>query len=246
MVSSDFIMRRKEVIFVGVAIIAIIAALLSRPEIRARLFHPGGTVVPGPEGFPSYYGRALREWRPTEAETRVFSREQLGELEKQLNDWANAIDANPDQLDPWIRVGLIKKNIGDYEGAREAWEYASVIRPKNFVSFYNLGGLYWHELPDYARAEENFRTAIANEPTFVDSYISLSDMYRYSYPGKSSMADKPLLEGIENNPKSVSLMSYLAGYYKAIGNREGARAWYQKALAEDPQNQAIREELQAF
>jgi tetratricopeptide (TPR) repeat protein len=222
------IVRRKESVAIVLAMIVLIGALLSRPEIRARILHPGSTVIRGPKGLPAYVGRDPREWRPVAEEIRIFNDDQVRELQKQLNDWANAILANSDQLEPWIGIGLIKKNIGDYEGAREAWEYVSLIRPKNVVSFYDLGGLYWHELPDFPRAEASYRRAILNEPRYIDSYIGLSDLYRYSMPGKAGEADKPLLEGLEKNPDDSSLLRYLIGYYEQTGQPDKAEEWQKK------------------
>ena len=57
-------------------------------------------------------------------------------------------------MENWLVLGVYRKMIGDYESAKEVWEYASAIRPQNSVSFNNLGELYAYYLKDNAKAEK--------------------------------------------------------------------------------------------
>ncbi|MBI2055035.1 MAG: hypothetical protein HYT39_02975 [Candidatus Sungbacteria bacterium] len=193
---------------------------------------------------PKYTGRPVNEFRAVPEEVKLFNEQQMEVLKKRLSDAAGSINADPDQLAPWIDAGVVKKVIGDYEGARDAWEYASIIRPLNYVSFKNLGELYWHYLPDLPRSEENFRTAIKNDPSVFDAYISLSDLYRYSYKEKEDLADDVLLEGLEKNPKlERNFIAYIARYYKETGNISKAIEFYAKFSRIEPENQDVKEEL---
>lgn len=233
-------LRRREVITGLVLVAFLLSAFVFSDQIRSIL-----GIEENAGGLPEYRGRPVREYRENPEDVKLFTEEQRGLLKQRLSDHAGSIDVNPDVLDPWLQAGLIKKMIGDFEGARDAWEYASLIRPNNFVSFKNLGELYWHYLPDYPRAEENFWKAIKNEPKYIDSYISLAELYRYSYTEKSELAEGPLLEGLRENPDSKDLMIYLARFYRDyLKNREKAIEYYEKYLILVPDNADAREELE--
>lgn len=233
--------KRKEV-YIGIVMAAVILTAAFSPQYLRLILG----VAEEENGMPEYEGRPVREYREDPNEVRLFTQEQRDVLRQRLSDHAGSIDVNPDSLDPWLQAGVIKKVIGDFEGARDAWEYASLIRPRNFVSFKNLGELYWHYLPDYPRAEVNLFRAIENEPAFVDSYISLSDMYRYSWKEKADLADDILLQGIEKNPESTDLMRHLGRYYKETGERDRAIEYYRKILEIKPDDELVRDELRTL
>ena len=153
------------------------------------------------------------------------------------------INQEPDTLAFWIDLGLVKKVFEDWTGARDAWEYASLIRPKDSTSFANLGDLYWHFLPDFPKAEANFLKALENNPKNPGLYKDLSDLYSFSYKEKVGLADDILLKGLEKNPKSVALLAWLGNYYRDLGDAAKAREYYQKALEIEPLNDSIRREL---
>jgi tetratricopeptide (TPR) repeat protein len=91
--------------------------------------------------------------------------------------------------------------IGDYEGAKECWEYAAVVNPKSPTPFNNLGDLYAHYLKDNKKAEENFLIAIKNGPDQIYIYRSLYEFYRYVM--KDNAKAKQILErGISANPNT--------------------------------------------
>ena len=102
-----------------------------------------------------------------------------------------------DQLQEWLQLGLLRNLIGDYEGAKQAWEFAAVIRPKDPVAFHNLGDLYWMQFSDFPKAEKYFLEAIEKGPQHPLFYIKLHELYRYSYKEKSDLADDVLEQGIK-------------------------------------------------
>lgn len=150
----------------------------------------------------------------------------------------------------WIDLGVQRKGIGDYEGAREIWEYTSIVSPQNNVSFFNLGDLYHFYLKDYVAAEKNLLTAKNNNKSYIPTYRALYDLYTLSYKLETNAAENILREGLENNPNNLDLLVLLAMYYKKEGNVEGASTYYEKALdeAEKLGNQSmvglLKEELE--
>ena len=113
-----------------------------------------------------------------------------------------------ESLNELLALGLEKKRINDYEGARDAWERAGIVSPTNSVSFNNLGDLYAYYLKDNKKAEENFLTAIKNGPNQIYIYRSLYEFYRYVL--KDDAKAKGILQkGIIANPNSSQDLKYL-------------------------------------
>lgn len=159
------------------------------------------------------------------------------DLERQIKDLQEKIRADYDDLAFWISFGQLKKVIGDYEGARDAWEFASLISPLNSLSFHNLGDLYGYFLNNFELAEENYLQSIKNDPENVNAYINLADLYWQSgrADAQSAIPDL-LLGGIENNSKldyKLSLMARLAKHYADAGENQEAIRYYREILKLD-------------
>jgi tetratricopeptide (TPR) repeat protein len=106
---------------------------------------------------------------------------------------------NPALVEDWLVLGIYRKMIGDYEGAKECWEYAAAIDPQSPTPFNNLGDLYANYLKDSKKAEENFLIAIKNNPNQIYIYRSTYELYRYVL--KDDAKARAILEqGIKANP----------------------------------------------
>ncbi|OHA00778.1 MAG: hypothetical protein A3H71_01920 [Candidatus Sungbacteria bacterium RIFCSPLOWO2_02_FULL_48_13b] len=233
------VLRERPIAVIGILMILLLAgAFLLRDKLQSLLgvSSPPQIGVGTGQPLPKYVGRDIREIRMTPEEVKLFTEAQKASIQKSILDAAGSIDANPDLLAPWLQLGLYKKVIGDFEGARDAWEYASQIRPQNVVSFNNLGELYGsrYYLPDFLKSELNFQQAIKNDPTYIQAYISLSELYRYSYTEKSSLAEKTLFDGLKSNPDHTDLISYIARFYAETGKIDQAIEYYQKLKALRP------------
>lgn len=102
---------------------------------------------------------------------------QREEMTDKINDILALLKQDPDLFNEWLDLGLLRKSVEDYEGARQAWEYASVIRPKNSLSFSNLGVLYGYYLGKPILAEKNYLKAIENSPKLPYLYVQVADFY---------------------------------------------------------------------
>lgn len=183
--------------------------------------------------------------RSLEVKTQLLP--QIAEDTKnELQTLSQGLKENYDFLNGWLQLGALRRLIGDYEGAREALEFATLLRPENYVAFHNLGDLYGFQFKNYSKAEENFLKAIAKEPKDVDAYKSLAMLYQYSYTQKRDQTDDILLRGIEVAPDRTDLLAMLARYYVEIGDTVNARIYYNKALEIEPANNGLRKELEGL
>ena len=120
-----------------------------------------------------------------------------------IQDLSSHLKKDNDNLENWLVLGVYRKMIGDYEGAKEVWEYASAIRPQNSISFNNLGELYAYYLKDNAKAEKNYKKAIENDPSAIYIYRNFFDFYRY-FAKDTAKARTILEQGIAANPSTSS------------------------------------------
>lgn len=109
----------------------------------------------------------------------------------------------------WVDLGLQWQALQDYEGAKEAWEYANALQPESSVAYGNLGNLYGYYLKDSKKAEENFLTALKNSPAEIYLYFQTADFYVQVIKDKNK-AIAIVEEGIKRNPGSKELRTLKA------------------------------------
>lgn len=126
-----------------------------------------------------------------------------------LSATVSALRKDPTSFDNWISLGISRKQLGDYEGAAEAWQYAGVLSPKNIVSFGNLGDLYENFIKDYAKAEQNMLVVVHNDPHLIAGYRNLYDLYTL-YMNRKSDAENVLKIGLKYNPGNSDLLALQA------------------------------------
>ena len=173
--------------------------------------------------------------------------EDKPKIEAEIKIISQTLKDTPDYLDGWLQLGILRKYIGDYEGAVFAWEYAAKIRPKDYVAFNNLGDIYHFYLKNLQKSESAIKKVIELRQDYTPAYKNLFELYTLSYKEKVSLADDALIDGIAKNPKAYDLMIALAMYYKENGDKTGARKYFEMALKLNPPNKsAIEAELNSI
>lgn len=143
-------------------------------------------------------------------------------------------------------LGMIKKDVGDFEGAEAAWLQLNQQEPGNSISFGNLADLYSNFLKDYNKAIPMYETAIKNstgEAINASFYRNYFDFY-LNYVKDVNRAESVILQGIEDNPKNSELMILAAQFYEDQGNKAKALIYFQKALQLDPQDNTVKQEIE--
>lgn len=194
--------------------------------------------------FPPYTGRDPEEIRPVPEEIKLFTDEQKSQIYSSIKTYAEKVKQRPEILEDWLQIGILKKIIGDFEGARDSWEYAGVVSPLNYVSFANLGELYWRYLHEYPKSEKNFLISIKHKPDDTQTYISLSGLYFYSYKEKENLADDVLFDGLKANPEDTNLMKALASLYEKQKDYSKSLEWWEKVLKNEPNNKDVAKTIE--
>ncbi|MEO1595082.1 MAG: winged helix-turn-helix domain-containing protein [Pseudomonadota bacterium] len=123
-----------------------------------------------------------------------------------------------------------------------------LVAPTNDLEAYRLYALglheYIHNVPDrMALGIEYMRQATQRDPSFVDAWVRLGDMYAYagSHQGFLSPEEahegtrEALLRAVTLDPNHAMAQASLGDYYACVqGDMELARAAFERALSADP------------
>lgn len=169
--------------------------------------------------------------------------EAIGIFNQRFNDAKAVLQKNPDSFNDWLYLGVLKKGVGDYEGARDVFIYAGQIRPQASTPFANLADLYAYFLNDPAKAEESIKKAIANDPKDYNLYLVLADIYRYKFQDGAAKYEQTMIDTIAKFSDNVNLIGPLASFYKQTGQAQKAIEWYEKLVKLTPDNAAVKADL---
>lgn len=193
---------------------------------------------------PVYTGRDPKEVIPTESVVSKLPESYKKQVFNEIKVFGQTVLESPQYVSGWLQLGILKKIIGDYRGAGDAWEYASRVEgQQQYVAFSNLGDLYWQYLPDYPKSEANFKKSLSLKPDNVPAYISLSQLYEYSYKEKVNQVPGLLKQGIAANPDSVDLTKTLADFYERRGELSLALEWWRNSLKLRPDDADIQQRI---
>jgi cytochrome c-type biogenesis protein CcmH/NrfG len=179
-----------------------------------------------------------------EIKDTTLTPEVIQRFQGQYENLKKNLQQNPDDFNSWITLGILKKDVNDYEGARDIFIYAGQIRPQSSPPFANLADLYANFLNEPLKAEENIKKAIENDPGDYNFYVTLADIYRYKIPGKEVLYEQTLLDALNKFPDEVNIISLLASYYRQTNQREKAIQFYEKLVKLNPNNITAKQDLE--
>ena len=169
--------------------------------------------------------------------------QQFQLFQQRFNETKEILQKEPDLFDSWLYLGILKKGVGDYEGARDVFLYAAKLRPGSSPPFANLADIYTYFLNEPQKAESAIKQAIANDPDDYNFYISLADIYRYKFPDRQGMYEQTMLEALAKFPDNVNLIAPLAAYFRDTDQIQKAIEWYEKLVILSPANQMAKDDL---
>lgn len=146
-----------------------------------------------------------------------------------LTGLTESLSKEPENFNGWLLLGVYRNLLGDYQGAREAWEYVTKRYPQDWQAFSNLGSLFSTHLANYPLAESNLKKSIALKKDNPETYRALYAVYKAQ--GKMSDAGAILEEGIRAVPNALDLVILLARHYRDVGSVTEARTQYDRAIA---------------
>ncbi|MFH1402204.1 MAG: hypothetical protein ABIG87_01090 [Patescibacteria group bacterium] len=137
-----------------------------------------------------------------------FSEEAQQIMIDKMETTSQELKNDPTDFSNWLYLGLDRKAIGDYKGAKLAWEYAKLLDSYNFVVRGNLGDLYAYYLRDNKKAEENYLKALELDPSQVYLYYKTAEFYR-DFLEDIQKAREIVQKGLDLSPNSAELQSLI-------------------------------------
>lgn len=186
------------------------------------------------------------DYRKSISYGRSISADAKSSIEKKRTEIVAALKADSTDHDQWMRLASLYQMAEDYKKAEAVWAYTSVTW-NDSVSFANLAYLRDVYLKDYARAETNYKQALARNPENVVAWTNLLDMYKYRYKQNTNAPETLLRQGIQARPNLWQLHALLARYYRGIGKNTEAKTEYDAAitLAQKAKDTSAVKELEA-
>jgi len=164
-------------------------------------------------------------------------------LKQKFNQIKEKLISDPNDINTWLYLGLLKKMVNDYEGARDVWLYITQKWPQDSTAYGNLGDLYTFFLNEPQKAEAAYKTAIQNDPKNYNFYLGLADLYRYKYPEGDAKYEQTLLDALNKFPDEVNLIGPLAVFYYQTNQVDKAIPVYEKLVKLSPDNETAKQDL---
>ena len=94
-----------------------------------------------------------------------------GKFNDAIEYYNNAIELNPNIAEIYVKRGLAKSELKDFESAIKDFEIASSLSPTN-LSIINQKGLIKYKAKLYENALNDFNYVLNKDSTFSDSYLN--------------------------------------------------------------------------
>jgi tetratricopeptide (TPR) repeat protein len=102
------------------------------------------------------------------------------------------------EYDIWVDIANTKLALSDYNGAIEAWTYATNLNPISPLAYGNLANYYKSFAKDYEKAEYYYQLVAQKDPIgYFFDYQAYAELYLSYLPRDPYKAELIMLDGVE-------------------------------------------------
>ncbi|MGH7452417.1 MAG: tetratricopeptide repeat protein [bacterium] len=153
-------------------------------------------------------GQALvRLKRGEEGKRYLVKAESLQVELKNIQDWENLVENNPDQLMLWVNYGESLRRAGRVDEAIEAFQVALSIEPR-FVALENNLAILYIMRGDTSKAVAHYKAILHVHPTLSDVWLNLGVVHAKS--GEYEAAREAWKNVLKYAPNDSTAKAYLA------------------------------------
>jgi tetratricopeptide (TPR) repeat protein len=162
--------------------------------------------------FKADKNRREVEWlRSNKKEARMFnnlgvSSYHSGAFETAKEQFAKAIEMDPEFAEVYNNLGLVYTELGEEEMASDAFKKATELKPDMTAAYSNLGYLF-HKQGSYEQAVEMYNEALGRSSKSSPAYTNLGNAYFKL--GKSAEAEEAWEKALEIDPSNEQAALYL-------------------------------------
>ncbi len=168
---------------------------------------------------------------------------RLNEPGNALNEYVNAADLLPADLEVQLKAASLLLMAGEHEACRKRAEHVLKTRPDN-VDAWLLAGSAAAGLKDLDGALADVQRAIAVDPAHGRAYANLA--FVQLRRGEKPAAEEAFARAQSLAPESVEVQLAVANYHWASGRPDLAEADLQKALTHAPKDARVNQALATF
>ena len=150
-----------------------------------------------------------------------------GDQHSQLSGYKKAVEQHPDSSKAHFRLGTALINVGFLGEGQESLQRAVELDPGNVKAWINLGGAYlarWN----FAGCIEANQKALECDPELTQAYFNMG--LARMYAGEPEPMVTCFEKVVELEPGNAAGFYHLAVGYEALGDRDKARALYEKSV----------------
>jgi Flp pilus assembly protein TadD len=133
---------------------------------------------------------------------------------------------DPNNPEPWGRIGLYENNLARYKDAREPLQRAIELAPNGAHYYWALGDSYLLDSPDpanFERATELYRKALSIQPDNAKALYSFGmALTRRGKPEDLKEASRLFKKLVQLKPTDMNAHFKLAEIYRRMGNSKDA------------------------
>ena len=154
-----------------------------------------------------------------------------GKLEEAIQEYAKAIEADPDYAEPYNSRGIVYGQMRNYAASISDFSEAIKCDPSLSYAYYNRA-LSHHNLTHFEDAIKDYTKAIALDPNSAAAYYNRGISYHNLGQYERSIQDYD--KTIELDPNDTTAYYNRGNSYAALGQYERAIQDYDKAIELDP------------
>lgn len=163
--------------------------------------------------------------------------------EKAIEAYKQAIQVNPSYAKAYQDLGVTYQLMGNLTEAEHYLRLALDRAPNDPYAYNNLG-LLLDRAQKFGEAEALFRRAVQMQPNFPEALNNLGMVLGKQQRWKE--AELSFLQSLQINPSYTRALNNLALTYYTQGDAPHAKAYWQRALAADPNSEDAKKGLKAL
>lgn len=150
---------------------------LGRTEEALDLLEPAAKQMPWHHGAQYNMGRTLsRLDREKEAETYYARADSAQQMQHRIEKAGSRVNDEPQRPINWTNMGDELRKSGRLEDARNAYQVAAALAPRNLGIHINLANLYV-ATGDTAQGAARYRRILQIDSTLTDAWLNLGSLY---------------------------------------------------------------------
>lgn len=165
-------------------------------------------------------------------------KEMVDKLNKDYKYLRDKVDYSV--YDIWIDIGNRKLVLKDFDGAVEAWDYATRLDSNKNLAYANLANYYKSFAKDYQKADYYYNLVISKDSTgYFFDYQSYAELYIDYLPVDPYKVETIMLAGADKavGPSKLEFYRYLYTFWQERDNKNKVEQYKAKVLEIDPNYQ---------